>query len=77
MGKRLVATFKILPDGRWYKITGRDAWALIQLQIAGQRGVTPIETIHETHGGPFSGTHARYVLRADILIESEAHGKAA
>lgn len=26
----------------------------------------PIETVHETHGGPFAGSHARYVLRADI-----------
>lgn len=98
MGKRLVLTFRVLPDGRWYEVTDRDAWALLQLQIAGQRGVTPIdnpaprwsayvhnlrklgapiETLHETHGGPFPGTHARYVLRADILIESEAHGKAA
>lgn len=23
----------------------------------------PVETIHEPHGGEFSGTHARYVLR--------------
>jgi len=29
------------------------------------RGV-PIETIHEPHGGEFSGTHGRYVLRADV-----------
>ena len=24
----------------------------------------PIETVTEAHGGPFSGTHARYVLKA-------------
>lgn len=23
-----------------------------------------IETIHETHGGPFAGNHARYILRS-------------
>ena len=27
-----------------------------------------IETIHETHGDPFSGTHARYVLRSLITV---------
>ncbi|WP_371832363.1 winged helix domain-containing protein [Rhodalgimonas zhirmunskyi] len=26
----------------------------------------PIETITEPHDGPFSGTHARYVLRATV-----------
>lgn len=26
----------------------------------------PIETIHESHGGPFSGTHGRYVLRCAV-----------
>lgn len=25
-----------------------------------------IETIHEAHGGPFKGTHARYVLRCSV-----------
>jgi hypothetical protein len=27
-----------------------------------------IETVHETHAGPFPGTHARYVLRSRITI---------
>ncbi|WP_244846626.1 winged helix domain-containing protein [Mesorhizobium sp. L-8-3] len=27
-----------------------------------------IETIHEDHGGQFSGTHARYVLHSDVTI---------
>ena len=32
-----------------------------------------IETITEKHGGPFQGTHARYVLRSKVrLVESEA-----
>ena len=26
----------------------------------------PIETVTEAHGGPFSGTHARYVLNARV-----------
>lgn len=26
-----------------------------------------IETIHEPHGGPFSGTHGRYVLRCTVF----------
>ncbi len=28
-----------------------------------------VETIHEDHGGPFSGTHARYVLHNSITLE--------
>ncbi|MGJ7039666.1 hypothetical protein J2Y63_002924 [Shinella sp. BE166] len=27
-----------------------------------------IETINENHGGPFAGTHARYVLRSKVEI---------
>lgn len=27
-----------------------------------------IETIHESHGGPFAGSHARYVLKSQVTI---------
>lgn len=27
-----------------------------------------IETVNENHGGPFAGTHARYVLRSEVEI---------
>ena len=27
-----------------------------------------IETIHEAHGGPFPGNHARYLLRSEIKV---------
>jgi hypothetical protein len=27
----------------------------------------PIETVTEPHSGEFSGTHGRYVLRADVV----------
>ena len=26
----------------------------------------PIETVTEAHGGPFKGTHARYILKATV-----------
>ncbi len=35
-----------------------------------------IETIDESHGGPFSGTHARYVLRSSVTVLHEM-GRAA
>ena len=35
------------------------------IHLLRQRGI-PIETIHEPHGGEFSGTHARYILRANV-----------
>ncbi|MGP4686523.1 hypothetical protein G6M70_09480 [Agrobacterium tumefaciens] len=28
----------------------------------------PVETIHEPHGGPFPGHHARYVLRINVEV---------
>lgn len=37
-----------------------------------------IETIHEKHGAPFEGTHARYIARCDIKpVVSLASGEAA
>ena len=40
--------------------------------VHGLRGLgAPIETIIETHGGPFSGNHARYVLRAIVAASQE------
>lgn len=35
-----------------------------------------VETIDENHGGPFAGTHARYVLRSQVSILREM-GRAA
>jgi hypothetical protein len=34
-----------------------------------------IETIREAHGGPFSGQHARYVLRSLVTILEKEGGK--
>jgi len=39
-------------------------WSAYIHKLRGQ-GV-PIETVHEPHGGEFSGTHGRYVLRAVV-----------
>lgn len=33
-----------------------------------------IETIDEAHGGPFAGTHARYVLRTPLRVLSTERG---
>lgn len=30
-----------------------------------------VETIHEMHGGPFPGTHARYVLRSEVMDSAQ------
>jgi hypothetical protein len=32
----------------------------------------PIETLHETHGGPFEGIHGRYVLCASVRYDLRA-----
>lgn len=41
------------------------------------RGIgVPVETVTEGHGGPYSGHHARYVLRAALeVIEAEFAGE--
>lgn len=30
-----------------------------------------IETVHESHGGPYPGHHARYILRSDVTVVGE------
>lgn len=35
-----------------------------------------VETVHELHEGPFSGTHGRYVLRS-VVTRAESAGEAA
>ncbi len=36
-----------------------------------------IETVTEKHGGPYAGTHARYVLRSSVtLLRTVRHGEA-
>lgn len=92
MTDKLRITAKIEPDGGVHTVVGRDAWALLHLIRAGERGCTPIttpgprwshyvfklrragfiiETIDENHGGPFAGSHARYVLRSRVTILRE------
>lgn len=36
-----------------------------------------IETVHEAHGGPFAGSHARYVLRSEVEVISDQTSRAA
>ena len=41
-----------------------------------QRGIE-VETVHEQHGGPFPGRHARYVLRSRVEPVKAAERRAA
>lgn len=63
--------------GPMVTVRGREAWALLALMAAGERGWSGyvhdlrrlgfnIETIHEPHQGEFPGSHARYVLRSRV-----------
>jgi hypothetical protein len=40
---KLSVTARVLSDGRPFTVTGRDAWALLELHRAGPNGVTPID----------------------------------
>ena len=42
-------------------------WSAYVHALKTERGLA-IETVHESHGGPFAGTHARYVLRSAVAI---------
>jgi hypothetical protein len=46
-------------------------WSAYVFQL--RRDGLVIETRHESHGGPFPGNHARYILRTPLrIIEREA-----
>lgn len=42
MSRKLIVTFRILPEGPTHTVFGRDAWALLALHSTGKTGVTPI-----------------------------------
>lgn len=42
-------------------------WSHYVFKLRTKHGLV-IETIEEAHGGQFSGTHARYVLRSNVEI---------
>lgn len=41
-------------------------WSAYVLDLRGMGFL--IDTVHEAHGGPFPGTHARYILRSGVEI---------
>lgn len=41
-------------------------WSAYVLKL--RRAGLIVETIYERHGGPFSGNHARYVLRTPVTV---------
>jgi hypothetical protein len=41
---KLTITVRIEPDGPEVTLTGRDAWTMQQLLVAGEKGCTPIDT---------------------------------
>jgi Winged helix domain len=40
---KLTVAARVMPDGRTFTVTGRDAWALLELAKAGPWGCTPID----------------------------------
>ncbi len=71
MRGRLTVTARTLPDGSAFTVTGRDAWALLELAKAGPYGCTPID-----HPGPRWSAYV-HALRSEqgLTIETrhEAH----
>ena len=46
-------------------------WSAYVHALRHEQGLN-IETVNENHGGPFAGTHARYVLHSPIEILSRS-----
>ena len=46
-------------------------WSAYVHALRHERGLS-IETLNEGHGGPFAGTHARYILRSPVEILSRS-----
>ncbi len=68
---KLTVTARILPDGPAFTVTGRNAWALLELLEAGPKGCTPI-----SNPGPRWSSYV-HILRHEYGIsidtEHEAH----
>lgn len=71
MSDKLTVLAKIEPDGATVEVIGRDAWALLNLIRAGERGCTPIDV-----PGPRWSHYVYKLRRAGFVIETieEAHG---
>jgi hypothetical protein len=50
-------------------------WSAYVFKLKKNHGLS-IQTINEAHGGPFKGTHARYVLRSTVraVDKGASHG---
>jgi hypothetical protein len=59
------ATIRILPAGVVLRFSGRDAWALHALILAGERGCTPID-----YPGPRWSGYVHRLRRAGLVIET-------
>ena len=70
---KLKVIAKIEPDGATLEVVGRDAWALLHLIRAGDRGCTPIDT-----PGPRWSHYVFKLRRMGFVIETidEPHGGA-
>lgn len=86
---KIIAEVGAEPTAFQIHVTGRKAWALLQLVRRGPAGLTSVEnpaprlssyihrlrglgvtidTENESHGGEFSGSHARYRLNCQVRI---------
>jgi hypothetical protein len=68
---KLIVTARVLPEGCPFTVSGRDAWALLELLNAGPRGCTPIDN----PGPRWSGYVHKLRHRHGLAIETihEAH----
>lgn len=65
MRKAISLEFRIEPDGPVQTVTGRDAWAMEQLNRAGSKGVTPID-----NPGPRWSAYVHNLRQLGLVIET-------
>jgi hypothetical protein len=70
MPSKLMVTARILPDGLPFTISGRDAWALLELVDAGPHGCTPIDNPGPRWSGYVHNLRRQYGLAIETRYET-------
>jgi hypothetical protein len=67
---RLLIRARVTPDGQAFTVTGRDAWALLELLKAGSRGCTPMDAPGPRWSGYVHKLRHRHGLAIETIHES-------
>jgi hypothetical protein len=69
MAARLAIALRLLPDGDTFTLSGRDAWATLELVKAGRKGCTSIDNPGPRWSGYIHKLRHRYGLAIETVHE--------